>query len=480
MQNEKETHNNNKYLRLLSDTGVFAIGNFLAKLIQYCLLPLYTSAMTTETYGTAELLNNLTEMLFPVVTLAIYEAVFRFAVEKGQNLDALLYESTSLLCKIFLGLFVATLAFQRFIGYAYTYEFVFVLTFYSFRMLFAYYVRGIGYTKIFSLSGATNALALALFSWLFLIRFDYGIRGYLIALGCAHAASLAVLLIGAKIPKHLLSRKKDRKLLIQMLKFSSPLILNNIAWWVTSMSGRYVIFFSCGAGLAGLYAAANKLPAVISVVSQVFQQAWQLNSAREYKSRDRTAFYENVWRFYFAVVILLGATAIAMTPILAQMTLKKDFWEARMYIPLMMLAVIIHSLSTFFGSLLIASKMTKVAMRGMLLGAIVNLLLAISLIVPLGIWGVLAASVACYLTILFHRIVNAQKEFQMNLHLMQVIPLFICLLIETALMCFDSPFCRWVSWGICATMFGMCFAAYRDIIATLLKNVRRYLSRRDK
>ena len=71
----------NKYLRLLSDVGVFAVGNLLAKLIQYFLLPLYTSAMTTETYGTAELLNNLSEMLFPIVTLAIYEAVFRFAVD---------------------------------------------------------------------------------------------------------------------------------------------------------------------------------------------------------------------------------------------------------------------------------------------------------------------------------------------------------------------------------------------------------------
>ena len=39
------------------------------------MLPFYTSVMTAEVYGTAELLNNLSDMLFPIVTLSIYEAV---------------------------------------------------------------------------------------------------------------------------------------------------------------------------------------------------------------------------------------------------------------------------------------------------------------------------------------------------------------------------------------------------------------------
>lgn len=478
MQSEKEASQGNKYLRLLSDIGIFAVGNLLAKLIQYCLLPLYTSAMTTETYGTAELLNNLSEILYPVVTLAIYEAVFRFAVDRDQDLDALLYEGTSLLVKMFLGLFAAVLVFQKLIGYAYTYEMLFVLASYSFRMLFANYARGGGYVKSFSLSGVVNAFALAVFSWLFLVRFDYGVRGYLMALGCAHLASIAVLLIGAGIPGRLLLHKRDKALLSQMLRFSTPLIFNNIAWLVMSTSGRYVILFAYGAGIAGLYTAANKLPAVITVISGIFQQAWQLNSAREYKSREQTTFYENVWRLYSAAILMFGAAVIAFTPVLAAMTLKKDFFEAWRYIPPMMLSVVIHSLSTYFGSILIACKLTRYTMRGMLLGATINLCLAIALVGPLGIWGVLTASVIGYLAVLSHRIVCVQREVAIDLHLKRVVPLFLLLLIEAVLMCFDVPLCRWLAWGICLVMLAVCFAIFRDDAAAALVRFREHRARK--
>ena len=462
----------NKYLRLLSDVGVFAVGNFLAKLIQYFLLPLYTSAMTTETYGTAELLNNLSEMLFPIVTLAIYEAVFRFAVDPDQDLDALLYESTALLVKMFLGALAVGLILQKVIGYAYTYELLFVLAAYSFRMLFANYARGAGYVEVFSLNGIVNALALAVFSWLSLVRLDYGVRGYLFALGCAHIASGVVLLIGAGIPQRLLLRKKDKPLLRRMLRYSIPMIFSDIAWVVTSMSGRYVILFACGAGIAGLYTAANKLPAVIRVISTVFQQAWQLSSAREFESGGHSTFYENVWRFYSAVMLMLGAVVIAFTPILADMTLKKDFFEAWRYIPPMMFYAVVHSMSAYFGSILLACKKTRTAMHGMVLGAAINLVLAIALIQPLGIWGVLTASVICYLAILVHRILSVRKEVAIDLRLKQVIPLFLMLVAETVLMCFDIPLCRWLAWSICALMLAACFAMFRGDITSAVQKIR--------
>ena len=47
------------YKQLLSDTVVFGVGNALMKLVQFCLMPIYTAYMTTEQYGVGELINNL-------------------------------------------------------------------------------------------------------------------------------------------------------------------------------------------------------------------------------------------------------------------------------------------------------------------------------------------------------------------------------------------------------------------------------------
>ena len=37
--------------------------------------------MTTDQYGTAELINNLSELCYPIFCLCIYEALFRLAID---------------------------------------------------------------------------------------------------------------------------------------------------------------------------------------------------------------------------------------------------------------------------------------------------------------------------------------------------------------------------------------------------------------
>ena len=71
-----------KYKVLLSNTAVFAVGNILVKLIAFVLMPLYTSALTTEEYGVSELLNSTTEIIIPLVTVCIIEALYRFPLIK--------------------------------------------------------------------------------------------------------------------------------------------------------------------------------------------------------------------------------------------------------------------------------------------------------------------------------------------------------------------------------------------------------------
>lgn len=87
--------NAGKYRSLASNTLIFTIGNALVKLIQLLLLPLYTSYMATSDYGVAELVNNLSDFLYPLFCLAIYESVFRFLMEKDAPKEELLGEGFS-------------------------------------------------------------------------------------------------------------------------------------------------------------------------------------------------------------------------------------------------------------------------------------------------------------------------------------------------------------------------------------------------
>ena len=75
----------NKYKSLFSDTLVFGLGNFTTKLIYFFLMPIYTLSLTTEEFGLADLLNNSLQLVMPVLTLSITDAVFRFVLDKDSN-----------------------------------------------------------------------------------------------------------------------------------------------------------------------------------------------------------------------------------------------------------------------------------------------------------------------------------------------------------------------------------------------------------
>ena len=76
---------NNKYIALVSNTAIFAVGNILIKLIAFFLMPLYTYVLTTEQYGIAELLNSSIEIVVPIATFCIVEALYRFAIDEDAN-----------------------------------------------------------------------------------------------------------------------------------------------------------------------------------------------------------------------------------------------------------------------------------------------------------------------------------------------------------------------------------------------------------
>ena len=75
--------NDNKKIKTLAkDTGLFAISNFGSKILVFLLTPLYTSILTTEEYGIADLITTTIGFIYPILTLAIADATIRYALDK--------------------------------------------------------------------------------------------------------------------------------------------------------------------------------------------------------------------------------------------------------------------------------------------------------------------------------------------------------------------------------------------------------------
>ena len=76
---------NNKYKTLVSNTMLISLGTFGRKLLVFFMLRFYTSYLTPADYGTADLITQTANLLFPLISLGITDGVFRFAVDHTEQ-----------------------------------------------------------------------------------------------------------------------------------------------------------------------------------------------------------------------------------------------------------------------------------------------------------------------------------------------------------------------------------------------------------
>ena len=75
----------NRMNYLMKNTGILTISNFSSKILVFLLVPLYTSVLTTEEYGTYDLIISTVTLVYPVITLNIADAVMRFSMDRNYD-----------------------------------------------------------------------------------------------------------------------------------------------------------------------------------------------------------------------------------------------------------------------------------------------------------------------------------------------------------------------------------------------------------
>lgn len=71
----------NREEKLFKNTIILAIGTLVPKIASLITLPLLTGYLTTEEYGSYDLILTLVSLILPAATLQIQTAAFRFLVE---------------------------------------------------------------------------------------------------------------------------------------------------------------------------------------------------------------------------------------------------------------------------------------------------------------------------------------------------------------------------------------------------------------
>ena len=74
-----------RYKYFLKNLSIFTVSNFITKLLLFFMLPLYTSVLTSEEYGTIDMITTTVNLAMPILTLCITEAIIRFTIDENTN-----------------------------------------------------------------------------------------------------------------------------------------------------------------------------------------------------------------------------------------------------------------------------------------------------------------------------------------------------------------------------------------------------------
>lgn len=415
---------NEKYKYLGKNTLIFGISSFGTKFLSFLLVPLYTNVLSTEQYGTADLISTTATLLIYVLTINIADAVLRFSIDRNSNQEIILsYGVRVLIIGTFVcGMGLGIIAFSGILNWPLYYYLFVLLTFFSqaFFQILTNYLRGIDKIIQVAIAGIISALALIVSNIVLLLVFKFGIFGYLISLivGPSVACVYCLFECGEPIVTYL-KNSCDKDTMSAMRTYCIPMIFNNVALWINAFLDRYFVTAYCGVGENGVYSVASKIPIILATCYNVFAQAWNLSAIKEFDPQDKDGFFSKTYEVYNSLITVVCSILILANIPLAKFLYAKDFFAAWQYSSVLLISVMFNSLTIIIGSVFSAVKKTKTIALTTVVSAIVNTVLNMILIPIFGVLGAAIATVAAYFVMWIARLALSKKYINYKVNLIK-------------------------------------------------------------
>lgn len=403
----------NRGKRFAKKTAIYAIGNFGSKVLSFLMVPYYTHSIPTGEYGIYDVLLVTISLIMPILTLQTQEAIIAGMIDKEKDNDQIIKCTLSI---VFLNSLVfSSLYFivSRFICIQYGIYFIALLTIKSIYTIVHQYARGLSRTGLYAWTGIVYTFIFLGLNILQLSVFHTGIQGLLVSETIASVVAIGIVAIGAPEIVRAIRVKIDRSELVRIIRYSLPLIPNNISWWLINASDRYVIGIFLGTVSNGIYAISYKFANIIQTVTSLVYLAWQEISLEEYKSKDKDTFYSSFFNSYMKLLLSGVLVAICCTKFITITFLGAGYTDAWKYTSWLYMGIVYSSLAAFLNTCYLANGETGEILKGTLLAGVINLVVDVALIKFIGVYAASFSTVASAFVLLLRRIIDNKKYYRL-------------------------------------------------------------------
>ena len=351
---------NNRSKYLIKNVGILTISNFASKILVFLLVPLYTSVLSTDEVGIYDLVISTIQLVFPILTLNIVDALMRFLMDKSKSREevasiGIRYVVTSLL-PVLLFLIIASKidALSSIHGFE-----ILIFLYYLFNCFNQYliqFAKGIEKVSAMGVAGVLGTVTMLTANIVLLLVLKAGLPGFFVANILGQAIPAIYLLVHTKLWSYINFGSINKSLRKEMLVYCVPLIATAVGWWVNSASDKYVVSFICGVAANGVLSVSYKIPAIINTLQQIFIQAWQISAVKEYGEKGTSEFYGRTFNVLNVFMAAACSVLIILAKPIGHVLYQKNFYTAWQYVPFLLIASVLNSASGFLGPILSAKK----------------------------------------------------------------------------------------------------------------------------
>lgn len=403
---------------LAKNTAILTIGKICTQFISFFLLPLYTAILTTEEYGTFDLLVTYSTLLLPLVNWQFDQGIFRFMLDvRGQRDESTKLFSTLLFSSILqsIAYLILFLIVSPMLHIENAYFLLLYVILHVFTALLLQFVRGLGKNVKYTIASFISASSTTVMNVIALAFLGMGLQGLFLSTLMAQVLTLVYLVCSARCWEYISLKAIKAKVFKSVAAYSIPLIPNNLAWWVINASDRTIVSKFLGVAANGIYSVANKFPGVFIHLYDVFNLSWTETVSLHFHDKDRDEFLSDTMNSLFKMFSAACFGIVAVMPFVFPIMVNKNYDAAYNQILILMYAMLFRILVGLYSCIYVAEKKAKKIAYTSISAAIINIVVDLLLIQKIDIYAASVSTLVAFGAMFVVRYIDINRTVRMKL-----------------------------------------------------------------
>lgn len=403
---------------LAKNTAILTVGKLCTQCISFFLLPLYTAILSTEEYGTFDLLVTYSTLLLPLVNWQLDQGLFRFMLdhrgnkeEQGKLFSTLLISST-IQSIVYIVLFICI---EPFLKIENSYFLLLYVVLHVYTALFLQFVRGLGYSVKYTIASFISASATTILNVVALVFMKIGLQGLFLSTLTAQFLTLIYLVISSRSWEYFSLRNIQPSVFRRVSTYSIPLIPNNLAWWVVNASDRTIIAHFLGTAANGIYSVANKFPNVFIQFYNILNLSWTETVSLHYRDEDRDEFLTETMTSLFKLFAAACFGIVACMPFVFPIMVNTKYNAAYNQVLILMYAMLFRVLVGLYSCVYVAQKNARKIAYTSISAAVINIVVDLLLINKIQVFAASFSTLAAFLAMFIIRYIDVNKTVHMKI-----------------------------------------------------------------